>query len=78
MAVGDKLVTKDVSIDGAVNIKGNVNITDGDLTIQTGNLMLFDPYSGAVRNILDIIEDLIRQETADASTSGDVGVNVNL
>jgi lipopolysaccharide export system protein LptA len=78
LAVGDKLVTKDVSIDGAVNIKGNVNITDGDLTIQTGNLMLFDPYSGAVRNILDIIEDLIRQETADASTSGDVGVNVNL
>jgi hypothetical protein len=40
--------------------------------------MLFDPYSGLVRNIFDIIEDLIHQETSDASASGDIGVNVNL
>lgn len=78
VAVGEKFVTKDASINNEINVTGNVTITEKDLVIKKGNLMIFDPYSGTIRNIFDVIEDLIRQETADASTSGDVGVNVNL
>jgi hypothetical protein len=71
------VVSNDASINGNVKIKNNVTIngtssysnaltiSSGNLQISSGNLLIYDPSTRTIKNIIDLIRDIIEEETSE-------------